>query len=171
MTFKTSRKTLRFINFNLKLICLILILVLLGLGRGLIFAQGTCVPTSVTACANVDDVGTLFIDGITIGTYNLAQGTSQVSCITTSDPTLLSALSSTTNNVVGVEDQNTSCCIMLAAWSVNINCLSGQVIDLSTDSGNISVWGNQGSGVTVPPGTGTWNDPNFRSGNGLDPRG
>ncbi|MGH7739144.1 MAG: hypothetical protein ACREL1_03260, partial [bacterium] len=126
------------------------------------WAQAICNPTSVTACLNADDNGTVYVDGFLMGTFGLAQGTNPVSCITSSNAGLLSTLSSTPNNVIGVYNQNTKASVMLAAWAVQINCSSGAVIDLSTDSGNIKVWDNGGSGSLTPPGTGTnWYDPTF----------
>jgi len=117
----------------------------------------------VTVCLNADDIGVAYVDGVSIGSFGLAQGTNAVSCISNSSPALLSALTAGgSNNVLSIDNQNTQASIMLAAWAMQISCSSGQTIDISTDSGNIQVWGNGGSGTTTPPGSGgSWTSTGF----------
>jgi hypothetical protein len=110
-------------------------------------ASQTCNPTSVQLCANVDDWGVAYIDGIQIPvTFNLSQSTSNgVPCYTATGATfnsLAGALTTTANNVLALYDQNVQANIMLAAWSLQIGCSSGQTIDIASDSGGVSLWYN-----------------------------
>ncbi len=125
----------------------------------------TCNPTSYTICANVDDWGVIYIDGIQIPvTFSLSQSTSTgVPCYTVPAGTLFNqisaALTTTANNIFALYDQNVQSNIMLAAWSFQIGCSSGQTKDIASDLGGVSVWYNACGGSTTPPMTsGNWYD-------------
>ncbi len=147
---------------KLKTICVLVLFVSFFFWTETSFAQ-VCNPTNVTVCLNADDIGVAYVDSVSIGSFGLAQGTNAVSCISNNSTALLNALiAGGTNNTLAIDNQNTQASVMLAAWAMQITCSSGQTIDVSTDSGNIQVWGNGGSGTTTPPGSGgSWTSTGF----------
>src|SRR5258708_846573 len=98
--------------------------------------SAACSPSAATLCISIDDKADVWINGQSIGSFNITLGGCLASpvCVALTGPQV-AALSSAGTNYIAVRNWNSAAGETWASWSLDITCLSGMHSYVTSGSG------------------------------------